>query len=114
MVFRTLLIASFAFALSSPSWAVDDLDITDSTCSVSYINEVAQKEGLEKAQKEGLEKAQNIASQCISAGYKDLEAQLKETGNTLVEHYEVAKDFLSEKTNEYSEKATNIKNELMR
>lgn len=106
MVFRTLLIASFAFALSSPSWAVDDLDITDSTCSVSYINEVAQKEGLEKAQ--------DIASQCISSGYKDLETQLKETGNTILDHYEVAKEFISEKTDEYSEKATNIKNELMR
>lgn len=106
MVFRTLLIASFAFGLSSPCWAVNDLDITDSTCSVSYINEVAQKEGLEKAQ--------NIAGQCIAAGYEDLEAQLKETGNTLMDHYEVAKDFISEKTDEYSEKATNIKNELMR
>lgn len=106
MAFRTLLIAPITFILCPPCLAVDDLDITDSTCSVSYINEVAQKEGLEKAQ--------NIAGQCISAGYKDLEAQLKETGNTLMDHYEVAKDFLSEKTDEYSEKATNIKNELMR
>ncbi len=106
MAIRTLLIAPITFILCPPCLAVDDLDITDSTCSVSYINEVAQKEGLEKAQ--------NIAGQCISAGYKDLETQLKETSDTLMDHYEVAKEFLSEKTDEYSEKATNIKNELMR
>lgn len=106
MAFRTLLIAPITFILCSPCLAVDDLDITDSTCSVSYINEVAQKEGLGKAQ--------DIASQCISSGYKDLETQLKETGNTILDHYEVAKEFISDKTDEYSEKATNIKNELMR
>ena len=49
MAFRTLLIAPITFILCSPCLAVDELDFTDSTCSVSYINEVAQKEGLEKA-----------------------------------------------------------------
>ena len=46
--------------------------------------------------------------------YQDLEAQMKEAGSTVMEHYEAAKDFIGQKTEEYSEKAENIKKELMR
>ena len=87
-------------------YASNDMDITDVTCTVSHINEVAQKEGLEKAQA--------LAQSCIAAGYDDVEKQVKEAGNTLMDHYEAAKSFIGEKTDEYSEKAENIKKELMR
>lgn len=102
---KNFLILISALCLTQVSLA-NDLDITDVTCSVSYINEVAQKQGLEKAQK--------LAETCITEGYKDLEQQLKETGNALMDHYEAAKDYVGEKTDEYSEKAQNIKKELMR
>lgn len=81
-------------------------DITDATCSVSYINEVAQKEGLEKAQ--------TLAENCIAEGYTDLKSQFSKAGDSLMDHYESAKNFINDKTDEYSEKAENIKKELMR
>ena len=40
--------AGLALSGCSNEW-----DITDSTCTISHINEVAQKEGLEKGRKEG-------------------------------------------------------------
>ena len=100
-----LLVIPFAL-VSQLSIASNDMDITDVTCTVSHINEVAQKEGLEKAQV--------LAQICISAGYDDVEKQVKEAGNTLMDHYEAAKSYIGEKTDEYSEKAENIKKELMR
>lgn len=100
-----LLVIPFAL-VSQLSIASNDMDITDVTCTVSHINEVAQKEGLEKAQA--------LAQRCIAAGYDDVEKQVKEAGNTLMDHYEAAKSFIGEKTDEYSEKAENIKKELMR
>lgn len=101
LVFALLLVAYCGIAVAG-----NDLDITDATCSVGYINEVAQKEGLEKAQA--------LASDCIANGYKELKEDLKEVGNSLMNHYENAKGFVAEKTDEYSEKAENIKKELMR
>lgn len=105
---RILLLVTVAACLlaSQTVMAADELDITDATCSVGYINEVAQKEGLEKARM--------LAETCIAQGYQDLEGQMKEAGSTIMEHYEAAKDFIGQKTDEYSEKATNIKKELMR
>ena len=100
-----LLVIPFAL-VSQLSIASNDMDITDVTCTVSHINEVAQKEGLEKAQA--------LAKSCIAAGYDDVEKQVKEAGNTLMDHYEAAKSYIGEKTDEYSEKAENIKKELMR
>jgi len=100
-----LLVIPFAL-VSQLSIASNDMDITDVTCTVSHINEVAQKEGLEKAHA--------LAQSCIAAGYDDVEKQVKEAGNTLMDHYEAAKSFIGEKTDEYSEKAENIKKELMR
>lgn len=101
------LLLALPFALAAQfSAASNDMDITDVTCTVGYINEVAQKEGLEKAQA--------LAQSCIAAGYDDIKKQVKEAGNTLMEHYEAAKSFIGEKTDEYSEKAENIKEELMR
>ena len=44
-----LLVIPFAL-VSQLSIASTDMDITDVTCTVGHINEVAQKEGLEKAQ----------------------------------------------------------------
>ena len=105
-----LLVIPFAL-VSQLSIASNDMDITDVTCTVSHINEVAQKEGLEKAQA----LAQSwLAQSCIAAGYDDVEKQVKEAGNTLMDHYEAAKSYIGEKTDEYSEKAENIKKELMR
>ena len=100
-----LLVIPFAL-VSQLSIASNDMDITDVTCTVSHINEVAQKEGFEKAQA--------LAQSCIAAGYDDVEKQVKEAGNTLMDHYEAAKSYIGEKTDEYSEKAENIKKELMR
>ncbi len=100
-----LLVIPFAL-VSQLSIASNDMDITDVTCTVSHINEVAQKEGLEKAQA--------LTQSCIAAGYDDVEKQVKEAGNTLMDHYEAAKSYIGEKTDEYSEKAENIKKELMR
>lgn len=100
-----LLVIPFAL-VSQLSIASNDMDITDATCTVSHINEVAQKKGLEKAQA--------LAQSCIAAGYDDVEKQVKEAGNTLMDHYEAAKSYIGEKTDEYSEKAENIKKELMR
>ena len=101
-----LFLATLVIAASSTAFAGDELDITDATCSIEYINEVAQKEGLEKAQ--------TLASNCIANGYEDLKEDVKEAGDSLLNHYENAKEFVSDKTNEYSEKAENIKKELMR
>ena len=105
---RTHLLVAIAACLitSQAAFAADEFDITDSTCSVGYINEVAQKQGLEKAKM--------LTESCIAQGYQDLEGQMKEAGSAILEHYEAAKDFIDQKTDEYSEKAVNIKNELMR
>lgn len=101
------LLLALPFALAAQfSAASSDMDITDVTCTVGYINEVAQKEGLEKAQA--------LAQSCIAAGYDDIEKQVKEAGDVLMDHYEAAKSYIGEKTDEYSEKAENIKKELMR
>lgn len=101
------LLLALPFALAAQfSAASNDMDITDVTCTVGYINEVAQKEGLEKAQA--------LAQSCIAAGYDDIEKQVKEAGDVIMDRYEAAKSFIGEKTDEYSEKAENIKKELMR
>lgn len=107
MKIHTSLTVAASFVLASfTALASDDLDITDTTCTVGHINEVAQKQGLEKARA--------LTQSCIAEGYQDLEAQMKEAGSTVMEHYEAAKDFIGQKTEEYSEKAENIKKELMR
>ena len=80
-----LLVIPFAL-VSQLSIASNDMDITDVTCAQS----------------------------CIAAGYDDVEKQVKEASNTLMDHYEAAKSYIGEKTDEYSEKAENIKKELMR
>ena len=98
-----LLVIPFAL-VSQLSIASNDMDITDVTCTVSHINEVAQKEGLENAQA--------LAQSCIAAGYDDVEKQVKEAGNTLMDHYEAAKSYIGENTDESSEKAEHIKKEL--
>ncbi|HIU85270.1 MAG TPA: hypothetical protein IAC66_07920 [Candidatus Aphodousia gallistercoris] len=95
----------------------NDFDITDSTCSLSHINEVAQKQGLEKAQA--------LTEACVKGGYKDLAEQWKKTQDAAVESYESAKDALGEhldraqeaiesKSAEIQEKAENIKKEIQR
>ena len=103
MNFR-LLPALIASALLTGQAVAQDLDITDETCSVSHINEVAQKEGLEKAQ--------NLAQVCIKNGYENLKTELKAASENAQDHYKNAKEFLNEKGSQYKEKAQDLKKRI--
>lgn len=105
MNFR-LLPALIASALLTGQAVAQDLDITDETCSVSHINEVAQKEGLEKAQ--------NLAQVCIKNGYENLKTELKAASENAQDHYKNAKEYLNEKGSQYKEKAQDLKKEFLR
>lgn len=109
-----LIAISAGLALSGCS---NEWDITDSTCTISHINEVAQKEGLEKARA--------LTEACVKGGYKDLAEQVdkahdaakdtyNDTKDAVTEKLQNAQDTINAKSEEWKEKAENIKKEIQR
>lgn len=96
-----LLSALAASVLLMAQAYAQDVAVNDKTCSISNINEIAQKEGFEKAQ--------NVAQVCIKNGYENLKNELKSS-----EQYQKAKKLLDEKGAQYKEKALNLKKEFLR
>lgn len=105
---------SVGFILSGCS---NEWDISDSTCSIPHINEVAQKEGLEKARA--------LTEACVKGGYEGLAQQVdkahdaaketyNDTKNVVTEKLQSAQETINEKSEEWKEKAENIKKEIQR
>lgn len=75
--FKTAIVAALVLGTTLLAGCGPDLKPSDKTCTAAYINEIAQKEGVEKAK--------SLSAACLEQGYDKAMNDLQKAGDAIKE-----------------------------